>query len=194
MMFRSSRVLLVLIPVLLLMGVLSAYAQSVPQLELALVGKVGEYVAPAGQVTKLQLEILNRGPGDVYLVQGEVYVDPDLSGNWQLIHSEDTGNFHLKYLESALWTFDLNMPSAISAHNQTNGFPQVGLLIKIIYSTSQGEQSASSEFELSVPGASVQGNYTWLWFAVSGTVAGIVAMALVYRRISRRHSGNAKSA
>ena len=191
-MSRSSRLLLTLIPFLLLSGISSAHAQTVPQLELALVGKGGEYVAPAGQVTKLMLEILNEGPGDVYLVQGQVFVDPDLSGNWQLIHSEDTGHFHLKYLESALWTFDLKMPATMSARNETNGFPQVSLLIKIIYSTSQGQQSENGEFALNVPGASIQQNYTIAWLAVVGSIVVVVAVAFVYRKLSRNRSAKAQ--
>jgi len=64
---------------------------------------------------------LNQGPGDVYLVRGEAYLDPNLSGNWQLVHSESTGNFHLNYLQSAIWTLNLAMPSNILAVNATGG-------------------------------------------------------------------------
>ncbi len=191
-MFRSSRASLVLIPLLLLGGrILSASAQPVPQLELALVGRSEEYVAPAGQIATLKIEILDLGPGDVYLVQGEAYFDPNLSGNWQLIHSENTGNFHLAYLQSAIWTFDLDVPSIISARNSTNGLPQVSLLIKIIYSTYQGEQSSSAEFAMGVPGATVQQANPLLWLVVIGSIVVLACAAVAYRKISRSRSRNA---
>lgn len=118
----------------------------------------GPYYAPVGQTTQLKIEILNLGPSDVFLVRGEAYLDPDLNGNWLLTHSEDLGNFHLTKLESAIWTFELPMPSHVRAQNITSGVPQVELLAKIMYSTADGkQQSADGQFLLSVPGAAPYG-------------------------------------
>jgi hypothetical protein len=140
----------------------------------------GPYYAAAGQVTQLKVEILNLGPNDIYLIRGETYLDPNLSGNWQLIHSEDTNNFHLSKLQSAIWTFDLRMPANIEAANSTDGVPQVILLIMIIYSTAQGErESASEQFSLSVPGATLKLMEYWIWFLLAG-VSAAFASVLIY--------------
>ena len=135
------------------------------------------------------MEILNTAPSDIYLSQGNVYLDPGLNGNWQLTHSESMGNFHLGYLESAIWTFDLAMPAAIQAANVTNGTPQVSLLIKIDYTTATGlQQVEQNEFLLSVPGASVQQQNNLIWLAVVGVVVltGIGAVAYVSTKRRRR--------
>ena len=165
------------------------YAQPVPQLQLALIGEgAGPYYTPLGQTTQLKLEILNSGPHDVYLVRGETYLDPTLSGNWKLVHAEDTGNFHLANLQSAIWTFDLIMPSSIHAGNVTNGVPQVNLLIEIIYSTDQGLQlNAKHLFSLSVPGANVENVDYWFWSLPVG-LAIVAIMVLVYRKKLKRVS------
>lgn len=146
----------------------------------------GPYYAAAGQVTQLKVEILNLGPDDVYLIKGEAYLDPNLSGNWQLTHSEDTNNFHLSRLQSAIWTFDLAMPANIEAANSTNGVPQVILLIQIIYSTARGQnETASKQFSLSVPGATLKHTGYWIWLLLAGISAALLA-AVLFIRIARR--------
>src|SRR5208337_1657494 len=125
--FRYPRLLLISI-FLLTLSAQTVFAQSSSQLQITLIGSnTDQYYAPAGQNSSLMVEILNRGSGDVYLVRGEAYLDPNLSGNWQLVHSESTGDFHLNYLQSAIWTFNLTMPPNILAVNATAGVPQVDL-------------------------------------------------------------------
>ena len=134
--------------ILVYASVSAGFGQPQSQLEIWLIGNgAGPYVAPAGQTTELKMEIFNSGPGDVYLVRGEAYLDPNLGGNWQLVHSEDTGNFHLTKLQSAIWTFNLTMPAQIHYANVTNGVPQVDLLIQVTYSNAEGQQqNANSHF------------------------------------------------
>jgi hypothetical protein len=149
-------------------------AQTGSELQLALIGEgSGPYTVPAGQVGQLKMEILNTGPVEVYLVEGDAYLNPDLNGDWQLVHSETMGNFHLHPMQSAIWTFDLAMPGKIQAANVTNGVPQVVLLVKITYSASSNlQQTEQVEFTLNAPGAAVeQSNPIWL------SVMGIVAVA-----------------
>jgi len=181
--------------VILLSSPLVISAQTSPQLEVTMIGKgEGPYYAAAGQVTQFKVEIMNLGPGDVYLIKGEAYLDPNLSGNWQLTHSEDTNNFHLSQLQSAIWTFDLPMPTNIEAANSTNGMPQVILLIQIIYSTANGQhETASKQFSLSVPGATVRHTEYWIWFvAVAGVAVALLAAMLIYR-IVRRSKNSSRS-
>jgi hypothetical protein len=167
----------------------AVFAQPNAQLQLSMIGNgAGPYYAPAGQTTQLKIEILNLGPSDVFLVRGKAFLDPNLSNNWQLIRSEDTGNFHLAKLQSAIWTFDLQMPSNIQAQNITNGVPQVELLVQIVYSTTQGQQqSADGQFLLSVPGAGArQADYS-IWFVFVGLA--VVALAVVvFRKMSKSSS------
>ncbi len=178
-----------LIPIILFFAVLApGFAQSTPQLSMTLIGQeAGHYVAPAGQATELKMEILNVEPSDVYLSEGNVYLDPGLNGSWELIHSEGMGNFHLGYLQSAIWTFDLAMPATIQAANVTNGTPQVSLLIKVDYTTATGlQQEEQNEFPLGVPGASVQQQNNLIRFAVVGVVALACIGAVAYMSKRRR--------
>jgi len=162
-------------------------AQTGTQLQLTMIGNgVGPYYAPAGQTAQLKIEIFNPGPNDIFLVRGEAYLDPDLSGNWQLTHSEGLGNFYLPKLESAIWTLELPMPSHIQALNITNGVPQVELLAKILYSTADGKQQSSDvQFILSVPGAaSTQPDYS-VYLIILGFVVVAVAVVIVRNVKSR---------
>jgi hypothetical protein len=178
---RGRRSLLFFLFVVLLCGASSAlFAQVNAQLQLALVGNgSGPYYAPVGQTTQLKIEIFDLGPGDVFLIRGETSLDPNLDGNWQLAHSEDLGNFHVAKFQSALWTFGLQMPSHVQAQNMTNGVPQVELLVKIVYSTTDGNQhSAEAPFLLSVPGAgSAQTDYSIYLVPIVGLV--VVALAII---------------
>jgi hypothetical protein len=132
------------------------------------------------------MEILNTGMSDVYLVQGEAFLDPDLSGAWQLVHSEVLGSFHLNFLQSAIWTFDLTVPAEIHAVNATNGTPQVNLLVKIIYRiVGQREREEQSIFALGVPGAIVHQSYNLIWYALSGAVI-LISVVAVYIFTRRR--------
>jgi hypothetical protein len=160
--------ILILIMVLFAMSMPHAVAQTNPQLSIFLVGEnTGHYVTPAGQTTTLQLEVMNVARSDVYLLQGEVYLDPHLSSTWTLIHSEQLGSFHLQFLQSAIWTFHLAVPANIQATNATAGTPQVNLLVKIIYQAVEGAQGVEQGmFTLGVPGATVQRHYNVIWYAL----------------------------
>lgn len=173
-----------LIPIIIFLAVVSSgLAQTAPQLTLTLIGNgAGPYVTPAGQITQLKMEILNVAPSDVYLLEGNVYLDPGLTGSWELVHSESMGNFHLGYLRSAIWTFDLVMPGEIQAANLTNGSPEVILLIKITFLTSNNlQREEQGEFGLNVPGAVLQQQNSWIWLAVAGVIVVACVGALVYR-------------
>lgn len=174
----------ILIPIIILLAVLPpGLAQTAPQLTLTLIGNgAGPYLTPAGQITELKMEILNVAPSDVYLLEGDAYLDPGLTGSWELVHSEGMGNFHLGYLQSAIWTFDLAMPARIQAANLTNGTPEVSFLIKITFLTSSNlEREEQGEFALSVPGAAVQQQNSWIWLVVAGVIAVTCVGAVVYR-------------
>jgi hypothetical protein len=115
-------------------------------------------------------------------VEGDAYLDPNLNGTWEIAHSEPLGNFHLTYLQSAIWTFGLAMPSKIQAANATNGVPQVDLLIKVTYSTSGGSQRVEQgAFTLDVPGATVHTQTNVIWLAIVGAVS-VAALYGVSRR------------
>jgi hypothetical protein len=174
--------------VLVSLSIQTAFAQSSSQLRIALIGSsTGQYYAPAGQNSSLAVEILNQGPGDIFLVRGEAYLDPNLSGNWQLVHSEDTGNFHLNYLQSAIWTFNLPMPSSILAANATAGVPQVDLQLHIVYANSQGQQgTAIVEFSLNTPGAIMQQTNYSNWLILIAVAAIVVVSGVVYYRKTRK--------
>ena len=145
----------------------------------------GPYYAPVGQTTQLKIEILNLSPSDVFLVRGDAYLDPDLSGNWQLTHSEGLGNFHLAKLGSAVWTFELQMPPKIQAQNITNGVPQVELVAKILYSTVDGkQQSAEAQFLLGVPGAAAHADYS-VYLIILGFVV-VVLTVITVRNVRSR--------
>ena len=123
------------------------------------------------------------------MVRGEAYLDPNLSGNWQLVHSESTDDFHLNYLQSAIWTFDLAVPSTILAANATGGVPQVGLQLHVVYENSHGgESTAVAEFVLDAPGATVeQVNYS-NWIALIVVAVIVVVSGVVYFRKTRKHN------
>lgn len=181
----------ILIPIIVMLAMIPhGFAQTVPQLSLTLVGQsTGQYVTPVGQTTELKLEILNVAPPDVYLLEGDAYLDPNLNGIWEITHSEALGNFHLAYLQSAIWTFDLTMPPRIQAANATNGMPQVDLLIKIIYLTAGGSQRAEQgAFTLDVPGATVREQNDVIWLALAGVIV-VVSMAALYDTSKRRRTG-----
>ncbi|HYB84101.1 MAG TPA: hypothetical protein VED86_02125 [archaeon] len=178
----------ILIPFMLLLAIsmTRAVAQTNPQLSLSLVGQdAGQYITPAGQTTTMKLEILNVARSEVYLLQGKVYLDPDLSGTWALIHSEQLGGFRLGFLQSAIWTFDLTVPAKIRAANVTQGMPQVSLLVKIVYQDAGEPQNLQEGlFSLHVPGATVQQGYGLIWYALVSAVilAGIGIARVVTKR------------
>jgi hypothetical protein len=161
------------------------FAQTNAKLELSLIGP--ELQAPTGQVTELKMEILNGGPGDVSLVRGEVYLDEDLTSNWQLILSESLGDFHLNYLESAIWAFKLPMPSKVQAPNATNGIPQVDLFIRITFVNPHNMQLTSNgHFSLSVPGAVIRQVTNWTWFVITAVAATLTLCILLFWRKAKR--------
>ena len=177
-MLNWTRRILILFIATLAIALPYANAQTNPPISLTLIGYVGnQYVTPAGQTTELKMEILNLAPSSIYLLEGDAYLDPNLNGTWQLVHSESMDNFHLAYLQSAIWTFNLTVPQEIQATNSTNGLPQVYLLIKVDYSVAGGAQlEEQREFQLGVPGATIQTfNYS-IWFAL---VVVIVAVAAI---------------
>lgn len=165
------------------------FARTDPQLSLTLVGQgAGPYVAPTGLTTQLKMEILNVAPSDVYLLEGDAYLDPSLNGTWEIAHSEPLGNFHLAYLQSAIWTFGLPMPPRIQAVNTTNGMPQVDLLIKVTYLTNGGSQRVEQgAFTLDVPGATVPTRTNVIWLAMVGGIA-VVSVAALYGESKRRRT------
>lgn len=180
--------LLVMIVAVLAVNVSASYAQTTPHLQLVMIGHAsGPYYAPAGQTTQLKMEILNLGRDDVYLIRSEVYLDPNLDGKWELVNSESMGNFHLNYLQSAIWTFDLAMPSSIRAPNATNSVPQVVLLTKTIYSTASGvQQTEQTHFALSVHGAIVGAPNNLIWIIPAAVVSVLVLGVLGHRHMSKR--------
>ena len=183
---------LIILPVLLMILFLSAsrtLAQTNPRLELLLIGP--ELQAPTGQLTELKMEILNGRPGGVSLVRGEVYLDPDLNSNWQLILSESLGDFHLNYLESAFWAFKLSMPSRVQASNATNGIPQVDLFVRIIFMDPQNLQLTSEgHLPLSVPGAVMRQVTNWAWVAVTAVAVTVTfCVLLLWRRAKQPNRG-----
>jgi hypothetical protein len=159
------------------------FGQGQPQLQIAMVGLgSGPYLVPAGQISQLKFEILNIAPQDVYLIQGDVYLDPNLNGSRVNVHSESLGGFHLNFLESAIWTFNLEMPSQIQAANATNGVPQVVLFIQVTYVTGGGLQGTEQkQFLLNVPGASVAQPNALTWVAAIALVIVLVACVVAYR-------------
>ena len=193
---RSRRLaLLVLFVIVLYVNwSVAVFAQTGAQLDLIMIGNgVGPYYAPAGETTQLKLQILNTGTNDVFLIRGDAYLDPNLSGNWQLVHSEDLGNFHLTKLESAIWTFELQMPSDIQAHNITSGVPQVELLARITYSNAQGkQQNADGQFLLSVAGAEVQRTDYSVYLIILAFVVIAVAV-IIARKVKSRSVRTASS-
>jgi len=163
------------------------FAEVDAQLQITMVGNgTGPYYAPVGQSTQLKMEIFNLGPNDVFLIQGEAYLDPELNGNWQLAHSEDLGKFHLAKLESAIWTFELQMPSRIQAQNLTNGVPQAELLAKIVYSNTDGKQhDATTQFLLSVPGAAIKQTDYSIYLIILGLTVVAIGVVIVKKVKSR---------
>jgi len=161
-----------------------SFAQTSPNLQIALIGQ-GPHQVPTGQATELKVEIMNEGPGGVSLVRGEVYLDQDLGNNNLLLHSDLLDNFHLNYLQSAIWTFELTMPPNVEALNITNGVPQVNLLIRVMYSDSQNQELMSNaNFALGAPGAIMKQAGT-TWFILVGVfVLVIIVVALVFWRRS----------
>lgn len=181
---------LVFIVVIITFGISASFATDAQHLQLSMIGYgQGPYYAPVGRTTQLKMEILNLGPGGVNLTRGEVYLDPGLSGSWQLVHSEDMGDFHLDFLQSAIWAFDLRMPPSIRASNATDGVPQVVLLIRIAYSTASGlQQTEQGQFPMSVPGATVQQVNYPIWVAAVGVIGVLALAVLAYRYTSKRKS------
>lgn len=184
--------LLALVLIVLALNFSSGFAEASKHLQLVMIGNGrGPYYAPAGQRSELKMEILNIARDEVYLARGEVYLDPSLGGKLQPIHSEDMGNFHLSYLRSAIWTFDLTMPANVQAQNATNGVPQVVVLIQIVYSTANGlQQTEQAQFTLSVPGATVRQPDYSIWFVGLGVIAVLVLFIVAYRHVSKRNSAH----
>ena len=181
----------ILTPFILLLAVstVRVAAQTNQQLSLTLVGQfTGQYVAPAGESTSLKMEVLNSMRPEIYLLQGEAYLDPDLSGTWELVHSEDLGQFQLGFLQSAIWTFDLVIPAQIEAANVTGNMPQINLLVKIIYQIVGGAQSSEQKsFVLEVPGANVPMHYNLIWYVSPGVLV-LVCIGIAYAVIKRRRT------
>jgi hypothetical protein len=187
-MIRHRYLLLTLVPLLLALSLSTGFAETSQHLQLLMIGNgQGPYYAPAGQSSELKMEILNVARDDIYLTRGEVYLDPNLSGTSQLIHSEDLGNFHLSYLSSAVWTFDLTMPQNVQAQNATSGVPQVVVSIQIVYSTANGlQQTQQGQFALSVPGANVRQPDYSIWFVGMGMICVIALFIAARRHVSKR--------
>lgn len=183
---RQQNILIPII-VLLVISMPNAEAQTNPQLSLTLVGQnAGQYVTPAGQKTTLKMEILNVARLDLYLLQGDAYLDPDLSGTWKLVHSEQLGSFHLGFLQSAIWTFDFTVPANIQAANATGGTPQVDILIKIIYLVvGEPQQLEQRVFALGVPGATVQQRFDLIWYSLAAALI-LVCIGTAYLVTKRR--------
>ena len=182
-MTRQQIAPLVVLVILVMLNASLVLGQSPPQFQITMIGQgQGPYVAPAGQTSEFKLEILNIAPQDVYLIQGDVFLDPNLNGTWVDFHSENLGDFHLNFLESAIWTFNLEMPGTIQAANSTNGVPQVVLLIQVTYLTGGGlQQIQQKQFLLSVPGASVGQGNALTWVVTIAVVIVLVACMLAYR-------------
>lgn len=181
---------LILVLAILTLSTSVGFAESASHLRFMMIGKgQGPYFAPPGQSSELKVEILNIARDDVYLARGEVYLDPSLGGALQLIHSEEMGNFHLGYLRSAIWTFDLTMPANVQAQNATNGVPQVVVSIQIVYSIANGlQQTEQAQFALSVPGATVRQPDYSIWFVGVGVIAVLALFIVAYRHVSKRNS------
>jgi len=168
------------------------YGKDPNQLEIVLIGQgQGPFLIPAGETTQLRFEILNGAPTNVYLLQGDLFLDPNLNGTWVNIHSESLGGFHLNYLQSAIWTLNLEMPATIQATNSTNGYPLVVLLVQITYSTGIGLQEMQQEqYGVSVPGATIGQPYTLAWILVVAVAIVLVACVVaydVYRKTMKRN-------
>ena len=182
-MTRQQTVLLVVLVIFVMLNASLVLGQSPPQFQIVMIGQgQGSYVVPAGQTSELKFEILNIAPQDVYLIQGDVFLNPNLNGSWVDIHSESLGGFHLNFLESAIWTFNLEMPGKIQAANATNGLPQVVLLIQVTYLTGGGlQQTQQKQFLLSVPGANVGQANALTWVATIAVAIVLVGCVLAYR-------------
>ena len=174
--------------VVLIVNASLIFGKAAPQLQMVMIGQgQGRYFLPAGQTTELKIEIVNVAPVDIYLIRGDALLDPNLKGSWAVIHSEDLGNFHLNYLESAVWNFELEMPSKIQAANATNALPQVVLVIQVTYLTSSGlQQAEQGSFVVNVPGATVVQPNPLTWVVVVAVVIVLAASILAYRA-SRKH-------
>ena len=185
-MFGSRFLLLITFSILLINAGAFVSAQEHSQLQLTLVGSsTGEYSAPAGKNTVLMVEIFNNGPSDVYLIRADAYLDPNLTGNWQLVQSDNTDNFHVPYLRSAIWAFNLTMPSNIVAPNATSGIPQIELQLRITYSMALLQHTASTQFLLNAPGATLREvNYS-MWITPVVVIALAVAAGAIYYRRTR---------
>ena len=185
-----SRRILILVIAFFALSLSHVCAQTSPQLSLTLIGlnSPQEYITPAGKTTTLQIEIMNNARSDVYLLQGQAYLDPNLNGTWALIHSEELGRFHLRFLQGAIWTFDLAMPATIQATNTTNDTPQANLLIKILYQTGEASTNVEDVFVVGVPGAVVQQPSHTILYSLAGILAVIcVVSAYVVTKKRGKH-------
>jgi len=146
---------------------------------------IGSGHALAGTASEMKLEILNGGPGDVKLERGEIYLDADLTNDWRLIYSESLGDFHLDYLQSAIWTFKLPMPSSVQASNVTSGTPQVDLVVQIVFRDARNLPLTSNDhLSLGVPGAILKqaGNSGWIIFVTTTLIVIAVCILLLKRK------------
>lgn len=166
----SARHLLALI----LIALVSAGATSTcsaelkPQVQLSLMWE-GErpshngvkYDAVAGSSNRMNVEILNLGPGSVILDTMQAYLDTNLDGVWELLAEEAT-NYPLKERESAIWKFDLPIPSNVKAPYWWNatavGIGDTTLAIQCEYrATADGQKyTERGEFDFVILGAQVQ--------------------------------------
>jgi len=187
-----SRVVPLVVLLLLLASSSLVYGQDPNQLQIVLISQGQEpFLIPAGETTQLKFEILNAAPMDVYLLQGDVFLNPTLNGAWVNIHSESLGDFHLNYLQSAIWTINLEMPATIQAANSTNGYPLVILLVQITYSTGIGIHGMQQEqFGVSVPGATVGQPYALIWIVIISVIVVLVASLLAYRAYKKTMKRN----
>ena len=193
-MVRRQPVAVILLVTFVMLNASLVFGQS-SQLQIAMIGQgAGPYVVPAGQVSELQLEILNVAPEDVYLIHGDAYLEPNQNGTWVIIVSQSLGSFHINFLQSAIWTFNIEMPSMIQASNATNGVPQVVLLIQITYLTGGGlQETQQKQFLLSVPGATVGQPYALTWIAAIAIVIVLVACIVAYRAYRKTQPKPVKS-
>lgn len=184
---RNILILIIVLSALSMSRVVAQTNSTNSQLSLTLIALNSplQYITPAGQITTLAVEIMNYARFDVYLLRGEAYLDPNLNGTWQLIHSEDLGKFHLSFLQGAVWTFDLKVPVMIQATNTTNGTPQVNLLIKILYRTGGSPTQVEGTFALGVPGAIVEQPSHTILYTLAGVLVVICVVAAYV--VAKRH-------
>lgn len=162
------------------------YAQT-PLLKVVLIGP-RPYQAPTGQATEMMVEILNSGPGEVSLIRGDIILTPTPGYNL-LLHSESLGNFHLDFLQSAIWTFNLTMPNTMQVVSLTGDVPQSNMLIRVTYSSPRFQElTSNANFDLGVPGATLKhtDDSTWLLILAIVILCLTVGSTVVFWKRLRR--------